>query len=425
MASVELSEKSLKLIEMRRGNRPVDQYINMVMENIYDKMSSSGLIINGANLFDILESKTAPAAAVMAAAASVAQVPSTVSVTKIQAIIKQMKSTNPGKIQYSLFYQECIEQGIPRADIEAATQEYRSIFQIQIYNDDEYAKLLLVIIYNYLKETYSTSLSTSQFYAKCLEEGLSIDDIRFAESVWQIAIPDQATLKALAEKTDAMGIENKLLRLLYAIKTEYPDTIPLAVLHTKCMQFGLTKDDVGNLEKIYTRHLLSKHNEKLTSEKKASPEAPATAAAAAAAPNIKEINAKVKSVLDDAIGVYGDNVPEMAFIDKCKNAGFTLEEQMYARKVFEDYLASLVSYKEIKYMNKKAHIILTSLRKAYPGKIPYNIFYNKCKAMGMKNEEIAEAIKQSGQMISTEKSDEQHYLKVLEGIITEQKQAST
>jgi hypothetical protein len=417
MASVDLSEKSLKLIEMRRGDRPVGQYLNMVMENIYDKMSSTGLIINGTNLFDILESRTAPPAAVAAAAAQVA---GDVSAAKIQAIIKQLKATSPSKIPYNLFYQECVEQGISRADIETATQNNRGIFQIQVYNDDEYAKLLLVIIYNYLKETYNTTMSTSQFYGKCLEEGLSIDDIRFAESVWQIAIPDQATLKELAAKTDSMGIENRLLKLLYAMKSEYPGTIPLAVLGTKCSQFGMTKEDVGNLEKIYTRHLLSKHNEKISGEKKV-----LTDVNAAAAPSIKDINAKVKRVLDDAINVYGDTVPEMAFIDKCKNDGFTLEEQMYARKVFEDYLASLVSYKEIKYMNKKAHIILTSLRKIYPGKIPYNIFYNKCKALGMKNEEIADAIKQSGNMISTEKSDEQHYLKVLEDIIGDQKKAST
>jgi hypothetical protein len=98
---------------------------------------------------------------------------------------------------------------------------------------------------------------------------------------------------------------------------------------------------------------------------------------------------------------------------------------MYARKMFEDYLVSQVSYKEIKYMNKKAYIILTSLRKTYPSKIPYNIFFNKCKAIGMKTEEIADAIKQSGNMISTEKSDEQHYLQVLDDIITGQKKAST
>ena len=45
--------------------------------------------------------------------------------------------------------------------------------------------------------------------------------------------------------------------------------------------------------------------------------------------------------------------------------------------------------------------------------------------MGLKNEEIADAIKQSGNMISTEKSDEQHYLQVLDDIITDQKKATT
>lgn len=412
MASIELSEKSLKLIEMRRGNRPAVQYLNMVMENIYDKMSSSGLIINGMNLFDIIETRTAPAVPAPAAATA------PVSASKVPEILKALKNSCPGKIPYNLFYQECIEHGVSRAEIEEVTQKNRGLFQIQLYNDDEYAKLLLVIIYNYLKEMYSTSLSTSQFYGKCLEEGLNVDDIRFAESVWQINIPDLAVLKDLATRTDSMGIENRLLKLFYAMKTEYPGTIPVAVLQTKCAQFGMSKEDIGNLEKIYTRHLLSKHNEKVSV-------AGAKKSEAADKPSIKDVNARVKRVLDEAINVYGETVPELAFIDKCKAAGFTLEEQMYARKMFEDYLASLNSYKDIKYMNKKAYIILTSLRKTYPGKIPYNIFFNKCKAIGMKNEEIADAIKQSGNMISTEKSDEQHYLQVLDDIITDQKKAST
>jgi hypothetical protein len=410
MASIELSEKSLKLIEMRRGARPATQYLNMVMENLYDKMSSSGLIINGMNLFDIIESKMAQSAPTPVAATA------PVSASKVPEILKALKSSCPGKIPYNMFYQECIEHGVTRAEIEEVTQKNRGLFQIQLYNDDEYAKLLLVIIYNYLKELYSTTLSTSQFYGKCLEEGLNVDDIRYAESVWQITIPDLATLKELSTKTDSMGIENRLLKLFYGMKTEYPATIPIAVLQTKCAQFGMSKEDIGNLEKIYTRHLLSKHNDMVSGTKKVENNA---------GPSIKDINARVKAVLDDAMSTYGDNVPELAFIDKCKAAGFTLEEQMYARKIFEDYLVSQVSYKEIKYMNKKAYIILTSLRKTYPSKIPYNIFFNKCKAIGMKTEEIADAIKQSGNMISTEKSDEQHYLQVLDDIITGQKKAST
>jgi len=70
-------------------------------------------------------------------------------------------------------------------------------------------------------------------------------------------------------------------------------------------------------------------------------------------------------------------------------------------------------------MNNKAYIILTALRKTYPGKIPYNVFYNKCKAIGLKPEEISEAIKRSGRIIATEKSDEEHYLQVLDNILTD------
>ncbi|AFC99195.1 hypothetical protein Mtc_0428 [Methanocella conradii HZ254] len=396
MITVGLSEKAIGLIDSRRGSRSRDDYVNMILENILDMIMKQQAYVGGVNLMEVLEApiaKSSPGSGI------------------VSELIKQMKSTYSGKIPYNLFYQECMERGIPKEEIEAAVQKNKGLFQFQMSKDDEYANILLVIIYNYLKDFYSRSMSTSQFYGKCLEECLTVDDIRYAENVWQVTIPSVTTLRDLATKTDAMSIENKLLKLLYAIKKEYPETIPVAVLHNKCVQAGLTKDDVAELEKIYTRYLLTKHNEKVSTDKGVVKDKA----------RVKAINAKIKRILDELAGVYGENIPATAFSDKCKESGFTGEEQLYAKKVFEDYQVSLASFKEIKYMNNKAYIILTSLRKLYPGKIPYNVFYTKCKAIGLKNDEIAEAIKQAGRIIASEKSDEEHYLKVLDDILSEYK----
>ncbi len=368
----------------------------MILENISDKMSVPG----GVNLFDLLETKI-----VQASAGS-----------KALEILKQLKTVYPDKIPINIFNQECTERGIGKDDIDAVVAGHKDMFQVQQNKDDEYAKLLLVVIFNYLKDFYSKSMSTSQFYAKCLEECLTVDDIRFAENIWQVSIPDVDTLRELAAKTDSMSAENKLLRLFYGVKKEYPDTIPTSVLQAKCIQIGMTKDDVSQLEKSYTRYLLAKHN---TRTKVSTESAGAKSATPDLTAKIKEINAKVKHLIDELVAYYGENIPVPAFLFKCKQAGLTSEEQLYAKRVFEDYQESLASYRDIKYMNSKAYIILTSLRKVYPGKIPYNVFYNKCKAVGLKNDEILEALKQSGKIITTDKNEQEHYLKALDNIITD------
>ncbi len=401
MINLELSEKALMLAEKRRGDRSIGQYINMVLESISDRMSAPQGP-GGVNLFDLLETK----------------IPAATAGGKALEIMKQMKTVYPDMIPYNMFRQECAERGIPNEDIEAVVHKNKGQFQVRQDKDDEYAKLLLVVIFNYLKDFYSKTMSTSQFYAKCLEECLTVDDIRFAENIWQVSIPDVDTLRELAAKTDSMSAENKLLRLFYGVKKEYPDTIPTSVLQARCIQIGLTKDDVGQLEKSYTRYLLTKHNTRARAPAE-SKDTKDTRAAVNITAKIKEINARVKHMIDELVAYYGENIPVPAFLFKCKQAGLTGEEQLYAKRVFEDYQESLASYKDIKYMNSKAYIILTSLRKVYPGKIPYNVFYNKCKAVGLKNDEILEALKQSGKIITTDKNEQEHYLKALDSIITD------
>jgi len=398
MVNLELSEKALMLVEKRRGDRSIGQYISMILENISDKMSTPRGP-GGVNLFDLLETKTHAATAG----------------GKAPEVLKQMRTVYPDKIPYNIFRQECAERGVPGEDIDAVVAKHKDMFQAQQNRDEEYAKLLLVVIFNYLKDFYSKSMSTSQFYAKCLEECLTVDDIRFAENIWQVSIPDVDTLRGLAAKTDSMSAENKLLRLFYGVKKEYPDTIPTSVLQARCIQIGLTKDDIGQLEKSYTRYLLTKHNARTVASAESSGAKPVVDIAA----KVKEINARVKHLIDELVAYYGENIPVPAFLFKCKQAGLTGEEQLYAKRVFEDYQESLASYKDIKYMNSKAYIILTSLRKVYPGKIPYNVFYNKCKAIGLKNDEILEALKQSGKIITTDKNEQEHYLKTLDNIITD------
>jgi len=402
MVVMELSEKALMLVEKRRGERTVDQYINMILENISDRMATPQ-VASTVNLFDLLETKN----------------PEVSVGTKILEIIKQMRTIYPGKIPYNIFFQECAERGISNDEIEKVVYKNRGLFQFQQDKDDEYSKVLLIIIYNYLKDFYSKSMSTSQFYGKCLEECLTVDDIRFAENTWQISIPDVSTIRDMAAKTDSMSVENKLLKLLYSLKKEHPDTVPTAVLHTSCLQQGFTRDDIVQLEKIYTRYLLTKHNDRISSEKGAKGENGEKKDMESIKAKIKETNARIKKLIDELASTCGENIPPAVFLQKCKETGFTGEEQLYAKRVFDEYLEALASFKEIKYMNNKAYIILNSLRKVYPGKIPYNIFYNKCKAIGLKNEEISDAIKQSGKIISTEKNDEEHLLKVLDNILTE------
>ena len=120
-----------------------------------------------------------------------------------------MKNSFPERIPYDIFSKKCLDMGIPMHDIEAMVQENRGMFLITVGKNNDYGNILIILIYHCLKKIYQDK-SVSQYYGICLERGLTVNDIRFAESTTEIVIPD------IGEDIDTVAC-----RILRQLKKDY------------------------------------------------------------------------------------------------------------------------------------------------------------------------------------------------------------
>ncbi len=328
---------------------------------------------------------------------------------KVREIIKSMKSSFPERIPYDVFSKKCLEMGISMDIIEAVVQENRGLFLITVSKTNDYGNILIILIHHCLKKIYPDK-SASQFYGICLERGLTVNNIRFAESAMEIVVPDMGEDSYSGTCSDTVPIENRILALIRIAKKEYQYAIPVAEFLRRWDRGELLANDVDKLIKIYTYYLLSSYNEhRMTTEK------------SDAAARIKTVNAQISTVLKDLGTQYGNTIPQEIFRQKCKEYHFSPGELEYSIKMLNDHKGTSNSFDEIKFMNNKAYLILTILHKKYPGKIPYSLFYQRCKAIGLTKEEIIQAVHQCGVTMFTGKIEEEPYLRALDDMILKHK----
>jgi hypothetical protein len=328
---------------------------------------------------------------------------------KVREIIKSMKSSFPERIPYDIFSKKCLEMGIPMDIIEAVVHENRGMFLITVSKTNDYGNILIILIYHCLKKIYPNK-SASQYYGICLERGLTVNDIRFAESATEIVVPDMGKDSYAGTSSDTTLIEAKIIALIRRVKKEYQYAIPVTEFLRRWDREELLAGDVDMLIKIYTYYLLSSYNDhRMTKEK------------SDAAARIKTVNAQVFSVLKDLSTQYGNTIPHDIFRQKCKEYQFSPGELEYSINMLNEYKGTSDSFDGIKFMDNKAYLILTVLRKKYPGKIPYNIFYQRCKAIGLTKEEIIKAVHQCGVAMFTGKIEEEPYLRALDDMILKHK----
>ena len=332
---------------------------------------------------------------------------------KVREIIKFMKNSFPERIPYDIFSKKCLDMGIPMHDIEAMVQENRGLFLITVDKNNKYGNILIILIYHCLKKIYQDK-SMSQYYGICLERGLTVNDIRFAESTTEIVIPDIGEDIDTVASPDIKTVEKKLFALFHTAKKEYPNTIPVSELLHRWDREGFLATDVDQLIKAYTRYLLSSFNEhRMTKEK------------SDAAARIKTVKDQVSAVLKDMSTQYGNTIPQEIFHQKCKEYHFNAGELEYSIELLNEHKETSDRFNEIRYMNNKAYMVLTILRKRYPGKIPYGMFCKQCKAIGLTKEEIIEAVHQCGTAMFSGKIEEEPYLRALDDMILKHKANST
>ena len=417
-----LSKKAAAFIEKRRGDRSIIEYVNLVFENISDK-SGSSIADNGHDLLQIIETsveniaveKDQPKPDVNENAIPIVKEDANNPGIneKIQEIIRSMKNSFPERIPYDIFSKKCLDMGIPTHNIEAVVQENRRLFLITARKNNDYGNILIILIYHGLKKIYQDK-SASQYYGICLERGLTINDIRFAESAMEVVIPDLGEDSFGMDNSIMAPVEKMLFALLQTVKKEYPHAMPVSEFLQRWDRAGLLSVDVDQLIKVYTHYLLSSYNDDLQTKEKTD----ATA-------RKKIVNEHISTVLKEMSTQYGNTIPQEIFRQKCVEHHFDAGELEYSIKALHEYKDTSDIFEDIKYMNNKAYMVLLALRTRYPGKIPYTIFLNRCKAIGLTKEEIIEAVHQCGTAMFSGKIEEEPYLRALDDMILKHKANST
>ncbi|HMK46178.1 MAG TPA: hypothetical protein VK436_06090 [Methanocella sp.] len=457
--TVELSKKSMEFVQKRRGELTVDQYINMVLENIYDQTAQSQPAFGGASLLDLIEMRAREGGI------SQMQQTSTKSESKVSAIFAELKNAHPqqqqriserefrqkcadynlspaelehaisiyrqyeaspenstnkdthrktediidrlkerygSSIPYNLYVEACIQAGIGRPEIDFGLKEYQLLFNT---NDDNGAPLNLDAIYIYecLKNSTGNNVQREVYRAKCRESGIRDPEIDAAEKYSMNKTPSSE-----GKGNDGKSSINKVTLVLYELKNQYENNVPLDALYAKCKERGLSNDEIHTIEQIYAKRAVFAYNEMVTD-------------GTVKGSDFKEsmLDIKIIRLLDGLKLTYGNMIPATAYMDKCIEMGFSEQELAYARKKYDDYIDTLITYEDVKYINTKAYIVLSHLKKSYSGKVPYNIFYSRCRALGISKDNIEAAYRQAGGTISRETGADNMSSKMLDDVAAE------
>ncbi len=123
---IDLSPKALKFIESRRKDLSIQQYINKVMENLFDETAFSSVTLDDNNVVEVIEN--------------------------------------------SISYDRDIAQFQERHQMSAMAEPYGDYTFNNISQN----------VYDYLREVYKDRIPVDIFRKKCLERGMTAEDVNSA-----------------------------------------------------------------------------------------------------------------------------------------------------------------------------------------------------------------------------------------------------
>lgn len=120
--SIDLSPKALKFIESRRKDLSIQQYINKIMENLFDETAISSVTVDGYDVVEVIE--------------------------------------NNKSYDHEIFIQE----------------DHEKILTAELHGDDSFERIAQNV-YDYLSEVYRDKVLADIFRKKCLERGMTSVDV--------------------------------------------------------------------------------------------------------------------------------------------------------------------------------------------------------------------------------------------------------
>lgn len=236
-ATIELSEKALELVRSRRGSLTIEQYVNLVLENLYAESSQSIVRLDGFNLFDALEAGMGDSTEAEALRnASLEE-------KRMEAFYRSLKKDYPDKVPGSVFYARGLALGLSRNCVENAEKIYDHVASMSDPNVKMYVSSKAREIMGYLKESYS-QVPLPVFLDKCrlaglLKEEISIAIRQYKGELKTVEIGDEYSAFMIAD-------------MVYDYLTElYGNRVPEQVFYGKCAERGISPDRVRLLMQKY------------------------------------------------------------------------------------------------------------------------------------------------------------------------------
>ena len=129
--SIDLSPKALKFIESRRKDLSIQQYINKVMENLFDETAISSVTVDGYDVVEVIENNKSYDHEIfqfqedhekVLAAGLYGDNP----LDHIaQNVYDYLSEVYKDKVPAEIFRKKCVERGMTAEDVDRAIQKYK------------------------------------------------------------------------------------------------------------------------------------------------------------------------------------------------------------------------------------------------------------------------------------------------------------
>lgn len=129
--TIDLSPKAIKFIESRRNDLSIQQYINKVMENLFDETAFSTVSVDGPDVFEVIENGTSydsefsrfQAKHEMSGIAGQYDDHSPDNIP--QKVYSYLSEVYKNKVPVDIFHKKCLERGMTAEEVSIAIRQYK------------------------------------------------------------------------------------------------------------------------------------------------------------------------------------------------------------------------------------------------------------------------------------------------------------
>ena len=375
--TIHLNKTSLEFVRSRCGNLTVEQYVNMVLENLYTETSGSITLMPGASsILDFLERRNKKITVLLPGQKELQEEKG------IEPFFRELRRDYREKVPRSVFYGRGRRAGLARNTLENAEKIYPDfVVPMDNGNVKNYINLRVPVLMTYLMQT-RREVPLPLFIEKCEKTGLIKEEI-------SIAVRFYKNLLKVEEVKDDYS-KYMITDMVYDyLKAIYGNKIPASLFIKKCIDRGVAEENLVLIANVYKEnfdciidptHILFLVNPKDADQK------------------------EEKEVFHGQVAPkkkLAELAPAMDLINQFQEGSASITEINTAQsqlKKSEERLDNTLQSIEL------AEIIYNHVREKSDKGQSKEQFYLKCKERGMSDEEIRKIEKKNAEAIIMESS---------------------